>query len=67
MTWVSEIEPQAMKVFDSIVKERIAVKPGEHVLIVGDVDTELELISAFIQSIIKVGGIYTITIQPNGG
>ncbi len=39
MTWDREIDPQAMKVFDSIVKERIAVKPGEHVLIVGDADT----------------------------
>ena len=53
MSWSGEISSQAMKVFNNIIQERIAVKPGEHVLIVADTDTELELINAFIKAIKK--------------
>ncbi len=67
MSWSGEISPQAMKVFDNIIKERIAVKPGEQVLIVADTDTELELINALIKAIKNVDGVFTVAIQPNAG
>jgi leucyl aminopeptidase (aminopeptidase T) len=67
MSLFRAIKPEKMKVFDNIVSERIALKPGEQVLIVGDVETEPEMIGAFIDAINKAGGVFTVAIQPNAG
>jgi len=64
MKW---LEPKIMKVFDNIIQDRCAVKPGEHVLIVADTARDWDTITCFVNAIDRAGALFTVAIGPNGG
>ena len=47
------------------MKNQLALKPGEQVLIVADCDTEQAQTQAVCNAVNKIGAIWTIVIQPN--
>lgn len=59
-------DPRITRVFNRVVREQIGLKPGEHVLVAADEETEEIKLRALSAAIHSAGGICTITVQPDG-
>lgn len=64
---IKAIDPEKMKSFDMKIRDLCKVKPGDHVTIVADTETDPEMITAFVNAISKAGAIFTVCIQPVSG
>lgn len=64
---VVSYDVRAMRAVHRQLHERMQLKPGEHVLIVGDFATPKEMIEAFSSAVVEAGAIPTIMIMPNSG
>ena len=54
----------AIKSADYIVRELLAVRKGEEVLIIADPETDMEMSQALAGVLVAVGAEYTIAIMP---
>jgi alkanesulfonate monooxygenase SsuD/methylene tetrahydromethanopterin reductase-like flavin-dependent oxidoreductase (luciferase family) len=54
----------AIKSADMIVRELLAVQPGEEVVLVGDPDTDIEMMQALAGVVQSVGAEYNLVIMP---
>ena len=54
----------AIKSADLIVRKLLAIKPGEEIVLVGDPETDMEMLHALAGVIQSVGAEYTIAIMP---
>ncbi len=54
----------AIKSSDMIVRELLAVQPGEEVVLVGDPDTDIEMMQALAGVVQSVGAEYNMVIMP---
>jgi len=54
----------AIKSADLIVRKLLAIKPGEEVVLVGDPETDMDMVHALAGVIQSVGAEYTIAIMP---
>ena len=64
---ITNHDVRAMRAVRRQIHERMQVKPGEHVLIVGDFATPKEMIEAFSSAVVEALAIPTIMIMPNSG
>lgn len=61
------IDPKVMKIVSMRISDLCKVKPGDHVMIVADTDTDPGMITAFVNAVSQAGAIFTVCVQPVAG
>jgi leucyl aminopeptidase (aminopeptidase T) len=61
------VDPRTAAAFRRMIRERIALKPEEQVLIVADNSTEMAVLDGLLVAINEVGAIGTVIVQPDTG